>query len=94
MYIVERTLTFVRGFLTSYGPSSIKKRLWDKDFSSGKWDFIDNTAGDCVYPYLEKYAQHGNILDLGCGPGNTANELASDAYRELYRRRHLRSGSS
>lgn len=81
MYIVRRTLTFVQGFLTSYGPSSIKKRLWDRDFAGGKWDFIDNTVGDCVYPYLGKYAKGGNILDLGCGPGNTANELAADAYR-------------
>ena len=81
MYIVRRTLTFVQGFLTSYGPSSIKKKLWDRDFSSGKWDFIDDTAGDCVYSFLEKYANHGNILDLGCGPGNTANELTSDAYK-------------
>jgi SAM-dependent methyltransferase len=81
MYIVRRTLTFVQGFLTSYGPSSIKKKLWDRDFSSGKWDFIDNTAGDCVYPFLEKYANHGDILDLGCGPGNTANELNSAAYK-------------
>jgi SAM-dependent methyltransferase len=81
MYIVERTLTFVRGFLTSYGPTSIKKKMWDKDFSSGKWDFIDNTSGDCVYSHLEKYAQGGDILDLGCGPGNTANELSLNAYR-------------
>src|SRR5271155_713184 len=81
MYIVDRTLTFVRGFLLSYGPSGVKKRLWDKEFSSTKWDFIDNTVGDCVYPYLEKYAQHGNILDLGCGPGNTANELTAEVYR-------------
>jgi SAM-dependent methyltransferase len=81
MYIVDRTLTFVRGFLMSYGPSGIKKRLWDKDFSSGKWDFIDNTSGDCVYSHLEKYAQGGDLLDLGCGPGNTANELSADAYR-------------
>jgi SAM-dependent methyltransferase len=81
MYILQRTLTFFRGFLTSYGPTSIKKKIWDKDFSSGKWDFIDNTSGDCVYSHLEKYAQGGDILDLGCGPGNTANELSSDAYR-------------
>jgi len=81
MYIVERTLTFVRGFLMSYGPSNIKKALWDKEFSGTKWDFIDNTVGDCVYPPLEKYAQGGDILDLGCGPGNTANELSADAYR-------------
>jgi len=81
MYIVDRTLRFVRGFLMSYGPSGVKKRLWDKEFSGTKWDFIDNTVGDCVYAYLEKYAQKGNILDLGCGPGNTANELAGEAYQ-------------
>jgi SAM-dependent methyltransferase len=34
-----------------------------------------------VYPYLEKYAHNGNILDLGCGPGNTANELSADVYQ-------------
>ena len=81
MYIVERTLTFARGFLLSYGPSGIKKRLWDKEFSGSKWNFINDTAGACVYSYLEKYANNGNILDLGCGPGNTANELAANAYQ-------------
>lgn len=81
MYIVDRTLTFARGFIASYGPSGIKKHLWDKEYSGTKWDFINNTAGDCVYPYLEKYAHNGNILDLGCGPGNTANELAADVYQ-------------
>jgi SAM-dependent methyltransferase len=81
MYIVQRTITFVRGFLLSYGPASLKKRVWDQEFSSTKWDFIDHTAGDCVYAYLEKYAHGGDILDLGCGPGNTANELAENAYQ-------------
>jgi len=80
MHIVNRALTFARGALLSYGPSGIKKRIWDKEFSGTKWDFIDETAGDCVYPYLEKYANNGTILDLGCGPGNTANELVADVY--------------
>jgi SAM-dependent methyltransferase len=81
MYIVNRTARFARGFVLSYGPSAVKKRLWDKEFSGTKWDFINNTAGDCVYPYLEKYANNGNVLDLGCGPGNTANELAANVYK-------------
>jgi len=81
MYIVDRTVRFVRGFLLSYGPSDIKKRIWDQEFSGSKWNFIDNTSGDCVYPFLEKYAQNGDVLDLGCGPGNTANELAANAYK-------------
>lgn len=81
MDIAERTKTLVERFLMSYGPSSIKKRLWDKEFASTKWDFIDHTEGDCVYENLEKYAHNGTILDLGCGPGNTANELAISAYQ-------------
>ena len=81
MYIAQRALSFMQGFLKSYGPSHIKKVLWDREFSGTKWDFIDDTAGDCVYPFLEKYARNGSILDLGCGPGNTANELAENAYQ-------------
>jgi SAM-dependent methyltransferase len=80
MYIVRRSLTFARGFLLSYGPTQLKKALWNKEFSSDKWDFIDNTSGDCVYGPLEKFARGGDILDLGCGPGNTANELSESAY--------------
>ena len=81
MYIGQRALSFMQGFLKSYGPSHIKKVLWDREFSGTKWDFIDDTAGDCVYQFLEKYARNGSILDLGCGPGNTANELAENAYQ-------------
>ena len=81
MHITRRALVFVEGFLASYAPSFVKKRLWDRDFSVGKWDFIDNTVGDCVYGHLENHSHGGDILDLGCGPGNTANELAFDAYR-------------
>jgi SAM-dependent methyltransferase len=55
-------------------------RLWNQEFSGTHWDFIDNTAGDCVYPHLERHLNKGSILDLGCGPGNTANELDGDAY--------------
>ena len=55
-------------------------RLWDQEFSGTHWDFINNTVGDCVYPQLEKHLKNGDILDLGCGPGNTANELPENAY--------------
>jgi 2-polyprenyl-3-methyl-5-hydroxy-6-metoxy-1,4-benzoquinol methylase len=77
MYIIDRSLRFTRGFLLSYGPTPIKKFFWDQEFSSGKWNFIDNTASDCVYSHLNRFAQNKNVLDLGCGPGNTANEMAS-----------------
>jgi SAM-dependent methyltransferase len=81
MNLAERSVNFVVAALKSYGPSRLKKYFWDKEFSGTKWDFIDHTEGDCVYENLEKYARNGSILDLGCGPGNTANELAASAYQ-------------
>jgi len=80
LHIVSRTARFVRGALLSFGPRWFKKYIWNKEFGEGKWNFIDNTAEDCVYPPLEKYACKGSILDLGCGPGNTANELSLTSY--------------
>ena len=64
----------------SYGPRTLKRYVWNKEFAVGTWNFIDNTAGDCVYPILEKYARNGSVLDLGCGPGNTANEMGVNSY--------------
>jgi SAM-dependent methyltransferase len=80
MNITERSRSVLRGLLKRYGPSKIKMVLWNQEFSGTHWDFIDNTLGDCVYPHLEKYSREGDILDLGCGPGNTANELPAYAY--------------
>src|SRR5580704_17154817 len=80
MPIVQRAVTFVERLIMSYGPSKMKKAIWDKQFSGTKWNFMDDTSTDCIYPHLERYAHGGSILDLGCGPGNTANEVAEDAY--------------
>jgi SAM-dependent methyltransferase len=77
MGIVRRISLYASGVLKRYGPSSMKKVFWDREFASDKWNFIDNTVGDPVYSHLEKYVGRGSILDLGCGPGNTATELAS-----------------
>jgi SAM-dependent methyltransferase len=77
MGVVGRVSGYTYGLLKRYGPSKMKKVFWDREFASEKWDFIDNTVGDPVYSHLEKYVGHGSILDLGCGPGNTATELAS-----------------
>ena len=76
MYIVDRTARFVRGFLLSYGPSNLKKRFWDREYSEEKWAFAYNTVGDCVYPHLERHTVGADILDIGCGSGNTATEMA------------------
>jgi SAM-dependent methyltransferase len=81
MPTAQRTLDIVRGLAKRYGPSRIKMVLWNQEFNGTHWDFIDDTAGDCVYSHLVKHLNNGSILDLGCGPGNTANELPESAYQ-------------
>jgi 2-polyprenyl-3-methyl-5-hydroxy-6-metoxy-1,4-benzoquinol methylase len=68
--------------MKAYGPPGLKRILWNKEYSGHKWDFADHTESDCVYAHLEKHAANGSILDLGCGTGNTANELATNAYQK------------
>jgi len=80
--VVQRAARVPYNFILRHAPPTIKRFFWDREFASGKWDFINDTAGDASYPYLEKYGRNGSILDLGCGPGNTANELAVTAYRD------------
>jgi SAM-dependent methyltransferase len=78
----ERIVRFGQGAFKSYGPSGLKRIFWDKEYSGTKWDFNDHTESDCVYPHLEKHSANGSILDLGCGSGNTANELNANAYSQ------------
>lgn len=78
--IIKRSFIFVRGALLSYGPNALRRRVWDKEYRENKWHFADDTADDCVYAHLERFARGGKILDLGCGSGNTANEMANSSY--------------
>ena len=41
---------------------------------------FERTPSDFMYPYVEKYANNGSILDLGCGSGSTGNELTPTTY--------------
>ena len=72
----------MRSGLMAYGPSGVKRFLWDREYAADKWHFAYHSDGDCVYRHLEKHAAGGSILDLGCGMGNTATELALNAYRD------------
>jgi cyclopropane fatty-acyl-phospholipid synthase-like methyltransferase len=77
MNVVTRVVRYASGVLKRYGPSRMKKAFWDQEFTSGKWNFADDTSSDLVYKHLEKYVGDGSVLDLGCGQGSTAIELAS-----------------
>jgi SAM-dependent methyltransferase len=81
MNVVQKARNVLRGLLQRYGTAGIKRYLWNHEFEQGRWRCLESTPADCVYGHLEKYAAKGSILDLGCGPGNTGNELDSGAYR-------------
>ncbi|MBS3919783.1 MAG: methyltransferase domain-containing protein [Deltaproteobacteria bacterium] len=76
----ERLKTALCGLLKRCGPSFLRARIWDREFDSGQWDYLDSTKDDYIYGYLKNYAADGRILDMGCGSGNTGTELAYDSY--------------
>lgn len=80
MYLAEKARNVLRGLLQTYGTKSIKRSLWNVEFSRGRWDCLETSPGDVVYGYVEKYANKGSILDLGCGSGSTGDELDATAY--------------
>jgi len=69
-------------FFKRWGSSERKKAIWDKEFGSGDWRYLDSTGDDPVYGYLARHCAARTILDLGCGSGNTANELDDSAYSQ------------
>jgi len=78
--IAEKLRNLLRGRLKAWGATTTKRKVWNKEFANGRWDYIENTPGDCIYGFIEKYGRNGSILDLGCGSGNTGNELESERY--------------
>src|ERR1700728_954782 len=85
MHLKKKIRNVVRSLLQKTAPASLKSKLWDKEFAGGHWDYIDNTPGDCVYPFIEKYCRGGSILDLGCGCGHTGKELNFEKYGKYTR---------
>jgi 2-polyprenyl-6-hydroxyphenyl methylase/3-demethylubiquinone-9 3-methyltransferase len=66
--------------IKGWASTRAKARLWDSEFASGQWTYLEQTADDPIYRYLEKYTAGGSLLDLGCGSGNTGNELDRTKY--------------
>jgi SAM-dependent methyltransferase len=72
----------LKAILKRWSSPGVKRVIWDREFSDGKWDYLDNTCEDVIYQYLEKYSNNGDILDLGCGSGNTGNEISIYKYEQ------------
>lgn len=82
MQLTTKLRNVLRGLTGRWGPATMKQSLWDKEYASGKWVHCENTAGDPIYGYLQNHCRKGSILDLGCGAGNTSNELDVDSYQD------------
>jgi len=78
--LIRKARDRFRDLVQTHGSSKTKQRLWDGEFATGRWDCLETTKDDCVYPRLERWAKGGSILDLGCGSGSTANELNKSAF--------------
>lgn len=76
----QKVKNVVRGLAQKWANTGVKRHMWNKEFREGRWDYLEKTSGDLVYESLEKYCRKGHILDLGCGSGNTGNELRADIY--------------
>jgi SAM-dependent methyltransferase len=70
----------VRGLRQKWGSAEARRHLWNKEFANGRWATIEDTSGDLIYRFIEKYSAGGSLLDLGCGSGNTGCELPIAAY--------------
>lgn len=61
---------------------------WDKEFSSGRWNCLDDNPAErarhaIIGMYCQKYFPGGNILDVGCGEG-TLVDFLSDRQKKKY----------
>ncbi len=76
-------MRFFVAALKRAGGAGVKRRIWDREFSSGKWNYLDSSSGlvharDVILDPVDRYLSDGNILDLGCGVGSTGLEIANN----------------
>lgn len=80
-YKTNKIIRVIHAIQKKWGNIYTKKSIWDTEFSSGQWDYLEDTREDFIYHYLEKFCNNGFILDLGCGSGNTGNEININKYQ-------------
>lgn len=80
MQFIQKIKNVTRGLVQRYGTEAAKRRLWNKEYSAGRWDHLELHGDFSVERLVEKFARHGMILDLGCGSGNVSVNLYPEAY--------------
>ena len=80
MWLIQKTRNVVRGIRQRWGSPETKQRMWDWEYAGGRWDYCDHTPDAYIYEYVYRFCRNGNVLDLGCGSGNTGNEMDTARY--------------
>lgn len=67
---------------------NIPKTQWEKEFASGRWDYLDSTPAErarsaVIGMYCQYFFPTGKILDVGCGLGTTTDFL-NQVQKEKY----------
>ena len=73
----------MRGVLylvTRFGGSSLRRRVFARLYSTGVWTFTDKNILPEMVALVEKYADGGCVLDLGCGTGRLAAMLSPETF--------------
>jgi len=53
-----------------------KRVIWDYEYRSGDWDYIDYPPNERFARIIDEHLQGGSIIDLGCGTGKTVLALS------------------
>jgi len=81
MNLKVKARNVLRGLRLRWGTAEIKRKIWDVEYAGGRWTHCEHSPDAPVYRFVETYCRNGSILDLGCGSGNTGNELQVTNYQ-------------
>ncbi len=79
---VSKLIDFLVDWIKMNAPTFIKRKIWNKEFIDGNWDFLESGFNQYLVGILEKEFNGGTILDLGCGFGNYAKILKPLEFRK------------
>ncbi len=68
--------TFLRK-LVLRNTTLFKRLIWDYEYRSGDWDYIDYPPAEHFARIIEEHLKGGSIIDLGCGTGKTIHALSA-----------------
>jgi 2-polyprenyl-6-hydroxyphenyl methylase/3-demethylubiquinone-9 3-methyltransferase len=72
----------LRGIVKRWGPSSLKQAVWDVEFRRGHHlHDLARHGRSAICDTVERYANGGDVLDLGCSDGHIGFRLDPGKYR-------------